>query len=415
MGEVYRAKDAKLGREVAVKVLPATVASDPGRRKRFEQEARSASALNHPNILTIYDIDSTDGTLYIAMELIEGRTLRELVASGEPLATRKLLDVATQTAEGLAKAHTAGIVHRDLKPENLFITKDGRIKILDFGLAKEMVPSASAASMATGIGGTAAGTVLGTVGYMAPEQVRGDAADARSDIFALGATLYEMLTGRRAFAGETAVETMNAILKQDPPELSPEVTASIPGALQAILARCLEKRPDDRFHSAHDLALALQAANAGRSTSTSVEAPPPRKSSAVPIGIIVGIAGIGFGLAAVAFALLVRPDRAPLVAAMRQLTEVPGAELNPDISPDGRQIAYASAADAPSISPARRSTTASRRSPRTANRSPFVPSVTAAASSSWARPESPSAASRPRDTIRTGRATASASPTARSR
>jgi Tol biopolymer transport system component len=347
MGEVYKARDTRLNRDVAVKVLPTPFARDPDRLARLEQEARAAAALNAPGIVAVHDIgtDSTSAQprMYVVMELLEGDSLRGRLDSG-PVPPRKAAEYAAQIASALAVAHGRGIVHRDLKPENLFITKDGRIKILDFGLAKEMVPSASAASMATGIGGTAAGTVLGTVGYMAPEQVRGDAADARSDIFALGATLYEMLTGRRAFAGETAVETMNAILKQDPPELSPEVTASIPGALQAILARCLEKRPDDRFHSAHDLALALQAANAGRSTSTSVEAPAPRKSSAVPIGIIVGMAGIGFGLAAVAFALLVRPDRAPLVAAMRQLTEVPGAELNPDISPDGRQIAYASAA-----------------------------------------------------------------------
>ena len=348
MGEVYKARDTRLNRDVALKVLPAPFARDPDRMARLEQEARAAAALNAPGIVAVHDLgtDTTSGQprMYVVMELLEGDSLRVRLDAGR-LPPRKAAEYAAQTAAALAVAHGRGIVHRDLKPENLFITKDGRIKILDFGLAKEMAPAASAASMATGIGATAAGTVLGTVGYMAPEQVRGEAADARSDIFALGATLYEMLTGRRAFAGDTAVETMNAILKEDPPDLSPDVTANISGALQAILARCLEKRPDDRFHSAHDLALALQAASVGRSTTSSAQvATPVAKRSAVPIGLIVGIAGIGFGLAAAAFALFVQPQRPPVVASMRQLTEAPGAEVNPDISPDGRQIVYASAA-----------------------------------------------------------------------
>jgi len=348
MGEVYKGRDTRLNRDVAIKVLPAPFARDPDRLARLEQEARAAAALNAPGIVAVHDIgtDVASGQprLYVVMELLEGDSLRARLDGG-PVPARKTAEYAAQIASALAVAHARGIVHRDLKPENLFITRDGRIKILDFGLAKEIAPAASAASMATGIG-TAAGTVLGTVGYMAPEQVRGEPADGRSDIFALGATLYEMLTGRRAFTGETAVETMNAILKQDPPELSPDVTAAIPGALQAILARCLEKRPDDRFHSAHDLALALQATSAGRST-TSAEAAVSKAAAPVrsgTAGLIVGIAGIGFGLAAAAFAFLVQPDRPPIVASMRQLTEVPGAELNPDISPDGRQIAYASAA-----------------------------------------------------------------------
>src|SRR5215471_6371524 len=175
MGEVYRARDAKLGRDIAIKVLPASVAADEGRRQRFEQEARSASALNHPNILTIYDIGEADGALYIAMELIEGRTLRELVASEEPVPTRKFLDVATQTAEGLAKAHAAGIVHRDLKPENLMVSKDGFVKILDFGLAKltEAAPQAASVLPTAVASPTQPGTVMGTVGYMSPEQASG--------------------------------------------------------------------------------------------------------------------------------------------------------------------------------------------------------------------------------------------------
>jgi Tol biopolymer transport system component len=347
MGEVYKARDTRLNRDVALKVLPAPFARDPDRMARLEQEARAAASLNAPGIVAVHDLgtDMTSGQprMYVVMELLEGESLRARLDGG-PVPPRKAAEYAAQIASALAVAHGRGIVHRDLKPENLFITKDGRIKILDFGLAKEMAPAANAASMATGIGATAAGTVLGTVGYMAPEQVRGEPADARSDIFALGATLYEMLTSRRAFAGETAVETMNAILKQDPPELSPEVTAAIPGALQGILGRCLEKRPEDRFHSAHDLALALQATSLGRSTTSNVDAATVPKRSRVPIGVIVGIAGVGFGLAAAAFALFVQPNRPPIVASMRQLTEAPGAELNPDISPDGRQIVYASAA-----------------------------------------------------------------------
>src|SRR5512143_2981518 len=205
MGEVYRARDAKLGREIAIKVLPSSVAEDRDRRLRFEQEARSASALNHPNILTIYDIGEADGTVYIAMELVEGRTLRELVASGEPLPTRRLLDVAVQVAEGLAKAHSAGIVHRDLKPENLMVSKDGYVKILDFGLAKLTEPdSQDGSALPTAVAGpTQPGTVMGTSGYMSPEQASGQPVDFRSDQFTLGAILYEMATGSRAFQRKT--------------------------------------------------------------------------------------------------------------------------------------------------------------------------------------------------------------------
>ena len=197
MGEVYRATDTRLGRDVAIKVLPAATASDPDRRQRFEQEARAASALNHPNILTVYDIAETDGTIYIAMELVEGKTLRELMASGEPLPTKRLLDIAVQTAEGLAKAHSVGIVHRDLKPENVMVSKDGYVKILDFGLAKLTEPvTQDATGLPTAIAATAPGTVLGTAGYMSPEQASGYPVDFRSDQFSLGAILYEMTIGQ---------------------------------------------------------------------------------------------------------------------------------------------------------------------------------------------------------------------------
>jgi Tol biopolymer transport system component len=346
MGEVYRARDTRLNRDVAVKVLPSLFARDPDRMMRLEQEARAAAALNAPGIVAVHDIgtDSASGQplMYVVMELLEGESLRARLDDGA-IPPRKAAEYAAQIASALAAAHARGIVHRDLKPENLFLTKDGRLKILDFGLAKAMLV-ASGASAATGIADTAAGTVLGTVGYMAPEQVRGEPADARSDIFALGATLYEMLTGHRAFSRGTVVETMNAILKEDPPEIAPEMIATIPGALHAILSRCLEKRPDDRFHSAHDLALALQAAGTGRATTTSVERAVGRRA-APRLGFIVGIAGVAIGVAAIAIAASLprRTSAAPVVASLRELTELPGAELTPDISPDGRQVLYASA------------------------------------------------------------------------
>src|SRR5262249_29845885 len=194
MGEVYRGRDVRLGRDVAIKILPAATAADPDRRKRFEQEARSASALNHPNILTVYDVGESEGTTYMAMELVEGKTLRELVASGEALPAKKLLEIAVQIAEGLAKAHSAGIVHRDLKPENLMISKDGYVKILDFGLAKLSEPTGQDASALPTVvaSATEPGTVMGTAGYMSPEQASGHPVDYRADQFALGAILYEM-------------------------------------------------------------------------------------------------------------------------------------------------------------------------------------------------------------------------------
>ncbi|HEY2432370.1 MAG TPA: protein kinase [Vicinamibacterales bacterium] len=347
MGEVYRARDTRLNREVAVKVLPPLFAQDPERLARLEQEARAAAALNAPGIVAVYDIgtDTSSGQprLFVVMELLEGETLRARLDGGA-MAPRKAAEYAAQIALALDAAHTRGIVHRDLKPDNLFLTSDGRIKVLDFGLAK-VATGSNPSSMTTGVGATAAGTVLGTVGYMAPEQVRGEPADGRSDIFALGATLYEMLTGRRAFVRDSAVETMNAILKEDVPEITPETGAAIPGALQSILSRCLEKGPEDRFHSAHDLALALQAAGRGGATPSGAERAVVARSGP-RLGLLVGIAGVTAGVAGVALAMA-RPSRTPAgpaVVSVRQLTELPGAELNPDVSPDGRQVIYASAA-----------------------------------------------------------------------
>jgi serine/threonine protein kinase/tetratricopeptide (TPR) repeat protein len=261
MGEVYRAKDTRLGREVAVKVLPASFSQDADRLRRFEQEARAASALNHPNILTIHDVgeDPSSGAPYVVTELLEGDTLRGRLAAGTQT-PRRVLEYALQIAHGLAAAHERGIVHRDLKPENVFVTRDGRVKILDFGLAKlvETPGAASQTGLPTAVPETEPGVVLGTVGYMAPEQVRGRPADARSDIFAFGAILYEMLAGRRAFHGETPADTMSAILTKDAPELSATNRQVSPG-LDRVVRHCLEKDPERRFHSAHDLAFDLEA------------------------------------------------------------------------------------------------------------------------------------------------------------
>jgi predicted Ser/Thr protein kinase len=259
MGEVYRARDSRLSREVAIKVLPSATASDPDRRARFEGEARSASALNHPNILTIYDIGEADGTVYIAMELIEGKTLRELIAS-EPLPTKKLLEVAVQTAEGLAKAHGAGIVHRDLKPENIMVSRDGFVKILDFGLAKLTEPISQAASvMPTAIAApTQPGTVMGTAGYMSPEQASGHSVDFRSDQFTLGSILYEMATGQKAFQRNTGAETLVAIIREEPAPLA-QLAPKAPAPVRWIVERCLAKDPEERYASTKDLARDLKS------------------------------------------------------------------------------------------------------------------------------------------------------------
>src|SRR5208283_2792403 len=263
MGEVYRARDARLNRDVAIKILPASFSTDPDRLQRFAQESRAAAALNHPNILSIYDIGEADigqdhGAPYVVSELLESETLRGRLRNG-PLASRKAIDYAQQIARGLAAAHEKGIVHRDLKPENIFITNDGRAKILDFGLAKFTRPELDNSGEApTQQIATDAGTVMGTVGYMAPEQVRGKAADARADIFAFGAILYEMLSGKRAFHGDSPVDTMSAILKEDPPELS-ETNRNVSPALERIVRHCLEKNPAERFQSARDVAFNLEA------------------------------------------------------------------------------------------------------------------------------------------------------------
>jgi serine/threonine protein kinase len=272
MGEVYRARDLRLRRDVAIKVLPAFVASDPERLRRFEQEATAAAALNHPNILAVHQMGTYDGAPYLVSELLEGETLREQMKR-RPMAVRRAMDYGIQVARGLAVAHEKGIVHRDLKPENLFVPKDGRVKILDFGLAKLTRPQHGSEHSSPTLGAeTEAGVVMGTVGYMAPEQVRGQAADHRADIFAFGAILYEMLAGKRAFQKPTSPETLTAILNEDPPGIS-QVVPNLPPALQRVVHRCLEKNPEQRFQSASDLAFALEAlSDSGSSSTVPVEA-----------------------------------------------------------------------------------------------------------------------------------------------
>src|SRR5271165_7179773 len=256
MGEVYRAKDTRLGREVALKILPESFAREADRLRRFEQEARAVAALNHPNILAVFDIGQQDGSPFLVSELLEGETLRGALENGA-LPQRKTIEYGVQIAHGLAAAHEKGIVHRDLKPENIFVTRDGRIKILDFGLAKLAQQMGSDELTLTGPN-TAVGVVMGTASYMAPEQVRGATADPRTDIFAFGAVLYEMVSGVRAFRRDTAAETMAAVLKEDPPELS-DPTRFVSPALDRIIRRCLEKNPEQRFQSARDLSFALSA------------------------------------------------------------------------------------------------------------------------------------------------------------
>jgi serine/threonine protein kinase len=270
MGEVYRARDTRLERDVALKILPESFTREPDRLRRFEQEARAVAALNHPNILAIHDIGQHNGAPFLVSELLEGESLRAVLDRG-PVAQRKTIDHGVQIAHGLAAAHEKGIVHRDLKPENVFITRDGRIKILDFGLAKlTQSPSVDAEEITLTSSHTAAGVVMGTASYMAPEQVRGDAIDPRTDIFAFGTVLYEMLSGVRAFRRDTGAETMTAVLKEDPAELS-NTGRLVSPTLERIVRRCLEKNPEQRFQSARDLSFALSAFS-GSETSSAVRA-----------------------------------------------------------------------------------------------------------------------------------------------
>jgi len=337
MGEVYRATQSRLGRQVAIKVLSPEFASDPDRLRRFEQEALSASALNHPNIISIYDVGCEGANSYIAMEFVDGKTLRELLEAG-PIPIKKSLQIVAQIADGLAKAHAAGIVHRDVKPENVMVTRDGFVKILDFGLAKLIRPDPEGReSTVAGFNSTQMGMVLGTVGYMSPEQVRGLTADARSDIFSLGATCYEMISGKRAFHGATAADTMSAILKEEPAELSTSVH-NLPLALGRIVHRCLEKDPGDRFQSARDLAFNLEMLSrdeSGPAIPISV-GKVKRKLSPLTVAVAVVLAAAaGF----VAAGIIVRmQNRVPV--GVKRLTDFMGMEEFPALSPDGKSVAF---------------------------------------------------------------------------
>jgi Tol biopolymer transport system component len=344
MGEVYRAKDPRLGREVAIKVLPASFSQDADRLRRFEHEAKAAGVLNHPNITAVYDIGQHDGAPYVVQELLEGETLRAELASGR-LASRKALDYALQIAQGLSAAHEKGIVHRDLKPENLFVTKDGRLKILDFGLAKLMRPDAEGAPLTeipTETAGTEPGVVLGTVGYMSPEQVKGKAADARSDIFSFGAILYEMLSGSRAFRGDSAADTMSAILKEDPPDLS-VTNQTISAALERIVRHCLEKNPERRFHSAHDLAFDLEALSgvstpAGTAVITGHERRPKWMLGAAGLALCAGV-----GLASFFAGRSIGPFRGSRGVTFKPLTFRSLPIFRALFAPDGRTVVFSAA------------------------------------------------------------------------
>ena len=346
MGEVYRARDPKLGREVAIKVLPAAFSADKERLSRFEQEAQAAGALNHPNILTVYDVDTHDGSPYVVSELLEGETLRERLgahASNVPLPQRKAIDYALQIAHGLSAAHEKGIVHRDLKPENLFITKDGRVKILDFGLAKLLRPRSGDVDTeaATMHAHTDPGVVLGTVGYMSPEQVRGQRVDHRSDIFSFGTVFYEMLSGRRAFHGQSAVETMSAILKEDPPELTKD-NAAISPALEQGVRHCLEKNPEERFQSARDLAFAINSlsglsSGASVTRAAGVTLPSRRWRLQLIVFPLVILAALAGGL------FLGKPVWKISPPALHQITFRSGTIFTARFAPDGQTIVYGAA------------------------------------------------------------------------
>jgi Tol biopolymer transport system component/tRNA A-37 threonylcarbamoyl transferase component Bud32 len=285
MGEVYRARDPKLNRDVAIKILPEALATDPVALARFEREAQAVAALSHPNVLAIFDFGRQGETAYAVMELLEGETLRARLGHGA-LSARKAAELATQIAEGLAAAHGKGIVHRDLKPENIFVTSEGLAKILDFGVAKRTGAAGDpGANLETSLAHTDPGMVLGTAGYMSPEQVRGEVVDHRSDIFSFGVVLYEMLTGQRAFGRGTAAESMAAILKEDPPELATTTGGSGPSpALQRIVQHCLEKKPGERFQSARDVAFALGAFSGSSSGSGAAAA----SAAAAGLGILSG-------------------------------------------------------------------------------------------------------------------------------
>ena len=333
MGEVYRARDTRLLRDVALKLLPESFTADPDRLRRFEQEARAVAALNHPNIVSVYDVGNAGGLHYIVSEFLEGETLRQLI-SPSAMPARRATELAVQLAQGLAAAHEQGIVHRDLKPENIFVTRSGRLKILDFGLAKLRRPLALGETVdGVTVAETNAGQVLGTLGYMSPEQVRGETADHRSDIFSFGSILYEMLYGQRAFKRNTGAETMTAILNEEPCDLSSSSSA-IPAALERIVRHCMEKEPGQRFQSAQDIAFALESVSGVSSTASIPAAAPVRKAWVRPVLaalVLLIAAGLGLGT-------WLRPSSAAIHPKLHRITFRRGTIWNARFTADGNLI-----------------------------------------------------------------------------
>jgi hypothetical protein len=330
MGEVWRGRDERLNRTVAVKILPPGLANDSQCRARFEQEARAVGALNHPNIVAVYDVGQDHGRSYIVSELVDGESLRSIIDRG-PLPIRRVIEYSVQMADALAAAHELGIIHRDFKPENVMVSRAGRVKVLDFGLAKQNIAVADDKTATMAMSLSQPGMVMGTAGYMSPEQVRGEPVDARSDIFSFGCVLYEMIAGKRAFRAQSSVETMNAILNEDPPEFEP--TASSP-TLGAIARRCLEKGPEQRFQSAADLAFALRALTLNSSTTQGPVAAPRRRW--MPL-----VAAIAAGVVLFAAAILVRTwTTRPTLQQFQRITFRKGFIDNARFTPDGRNIIY---------------------------------------------------------------------------
>lgn len=341
MGEVYRARDPQLRRDVAIKVLPPEWSGDPIRQHRFELEARAAASLNHPNIVAVYDFGVHERCAFIVTELLQGETLREAIR-GRSLPQHKAVEYAIQIASGLAAGHDRGVIHRDIKPENVFVTRDGVVKILDFGLAALTAPDAADAGTATvTVDGVQLGPAAGTLVYMAPEQARGLRADHRSDIFSLGSVLYEMLAGLSPFRRETVADTISAILNDEPPELS---AARVAPALERIVRHCLEKKPEDRFQNTRDLIFNLQSLSQPASTEANLS--PPRQHRLVKRSALVMLGGVVVAAAAAAGYLAGAREAAPVRTAashsIRRLTELPGLEQFPSVSPDGRAVAFTS-------------------------------------------------------------------------
>ena len=344
MGEVYRAHDTRLGRDVALKVLHADVAQSADRRTRFEREARAVAALNHPNIVAIFDIGEENGLVYFVSELVEGESLRNRITLG-PLPVRELLDIAVQMADGIAAAHAAGITHRDLKPENIMLTRDGRVKILDFGLARQAWLPLRTPDRTVTMHETQPGTVMGTANYMSPEQVRGLAVDYRSDQFSFGIILYEMATGKQAFQRETAVQTMSAVITEDPPVMDPAMQAKLPPPLRWVMERCLAKEPSRRYESTRDLYADLRAQRDHLSETYSSSALPQVQTTKAPRSAnLWKIASAALLLAALVLGgLLVKtPQRGPGIENYRFTPFAVSSEGagNPAWSPDGKAAAY---------------------------------------------------------------------------